>query len=95
MAENLKLGDRVRHRINGFTGIVTGLTSYLQQCRQVLVTPESLDKEGKIKEGHWYDEPWLDLVERGVHAPKAAVEAAGKRRSGAPDRPHPPARSSE
>lgn len=93
MAENLNLGDRVRHQINGFTGIVTGITSYLQQCRHILVTPETLDKDGKIKDAHWYDEPWLDLVAVGVHVPKAAVETAGRRLSGAPDREHPPARS--
>jgi len=92
MAENLHLGDRVKHRIHGDSGIVTGISEYLQQCRQILVTPEALDKDGKVKDGHWYDEPWLDLVKAGVHIPKAAVEVAGKRISGSPERPHPPGR---
>jgi hypothetical protein len=97
MAENLKLGDRVRHRVNGFEGIATGITEYLQQCRQILVTPEKLDKDGKVLDSHWYDEPWLDLVLAGVYRPKAAAEyvaPSGARFpvSGAPNRPHPPSR---
>lgn len=94
MANNLQLGDRVAHRIHGFSGIVTGITEYLQQCRQVLVTPEKLGKDGNPIGGKWYDEPWLDLVKRGVYLPKAAVEVQGKKRlrvSGAPDREHPEA----
>ena len=90
MAENgtVKLGDRARFQVNGFEGIVTGTSEYLQQCRQILITPEKLDN-GKQLDGHWYDEPWVDVIKVGVHSPRAVVESKKGRTSGAPDRSHP------
>lgn len=41
--------------ITGFTGVATGFCSYLTGCNQILLTPKT-DKEGKIKEGQWFDE---------------------------------------
>jgi len=61
----IKIGDRVRHRINGFEGIVTGTTEYINGCRQHLITPESLD-EGKVREGLWTDEQNITRLKAGV-----------------------------
>jgi hypothetical protein len=91
MAEEVKVkvGDRVKYRIDGFAGIATGITHYLFQCSQVHVAPEDLDKDGKAKAGRWIDEPWLDIVKAAVHAPRAAVTVRGRAVSGAPNREHP------
>jgi hypothetical protein len=62
----MRIGDRARHRINGFEGIVTGRTEYINGCIQYLVAPTTLDKEGKIMEGQWIDEQNLVLVEAQV-----------------------------
>jgi hypothetical protein len=85
----INLGDRVRYKINGFTGIVTGTCQYLYQCDQVYVKPERLDKDGQEQEGHWYDVPWVELIDARVHKPQGAVEVKGKRVNGAPGRDHP------
>lgn len=83
----IDLGDRVRYKINGFTGICDAYMEHLYQCRQVHIVPEELDKDGKRKEGEWADEPWVEILEKGVFKPLAKVEsAAGKAISGAPDR---------
>jgi hypothetical protein len=58
----MRIGDRVMHRINGFRGIVTGRTEYINGCIQLLVSPEKLDKDGKIMEGQWIDEQNLLIV---------------------------------
>jgi hypothetical protein len=72
------LGDRVRDRINGFEGIVTGRAEYLFGCRQVLVAPTVLGEHGKVPESCWLDEDRVALVEvEAVPIPATAVEAGG------------------
>ncbi len=58
----MKLGDRVRHKIHGFTGILTGRTEYLSGCVRIVVTSEKLDKDGEPPEGLWFDEDLVVLV---------------------------------
>lgn len=93
MRETVSLGDRVRSKLTGFQGVVVGKCQYIQQCDQVLVKPETLDKDGNIRKGEWLDEPWVEIIKRGVHKPTGTVEevVGGKRRriNGAPDREHP------
>lgn len=62
----IKLGDRVRNRINGQVGLATGRTEYMNGCRQFLLQPESLDKDGKALDGTWWDEQFLDVTETQV-----------------------------
>ena len=80
----MKIGDRVKHIINGFTGIATGRTEYMNGCRQFLVQPEKLDKEGKRIEGERYDEQFLKVETHGVFADPFAKATAP--RAGGPDR---------
>ena len=49
-----KLGTRVRDRITGFTGIVTGVCHYISGCNQALVVPP-VDDQGKRRESEWFD----------------------------------------
>jgi hypothetical protein len=57
----ISLGCRVTDTVNGFTGLVTGRLEYLNGCRQFLVKPEALDKDGKPQDGIWIDEQYLNL----------------------------------
>jgi len=57
----MQIGDRVTHRLNGFTGIITATTEYLNGCRQHLVQPEKLDPAGKIQDGAWIDEQYWEV----------------------------------
>lgn len=47
-------GYIVRDRITGFTGVVTSVSFDLYGCVQAWVTPQ-VDKDGKNREGGWYD----------------------------------------
>lgn len=83
----IQLGDRVRGKITGYTGICDAIMVHLYQCRQVHIMPEDLDRDGNVKKGEWVDEPWCEIVAPNVFAPLAAVEGfKGERVSGAPDR---------
>ena len=56
------LGSRVRHRITGFTGIVTGQTQWLNGCDRVFVESEEL-REGKPVGGVWLDTDSAETIE--------------------------------
>ena len=63
---SITLGDRVTDRVTTFSGLVTGRIEYINGCRQFLVKPESLDKDGKIMDGVWIDEQHLTVVAKAI-----------------------------
>lgn len=80
----VQIGDRVRHRVNGYQGIITGSTSYINGCRQHLVVPEGLDKDGAVRDGIWIDEQHLILINHAVFENPFATSALAT--AGGPDR---------
>ncbi|TAM96257.1 MAG: hypothetical protein EPN45_21200 [Rhizobiaceae bacterium] len=56
------LGSRVRDKITGFTGIVTGRCEYISGCNQALVAP-SAKEDGTLPDSHWVDEQRLDRLD--------------------------------
>lgn len=64
----LKLGDKVKDKITGFAGIITGEHKYLNGCLRMSVQPDKLDKEGKPLDAWIIDVEQLALVKEGVHA---------------------------
>ncbi len=74
----VELGDKVKDRINSFTGIVTGRAEYLYGCVHVLVAPVAIPADGKHPDGVWLDEERVEVIERGAMAkPGSAMERAG------------------
>lgn len=59
----LKLGDRVRDPITGYSGIAIAFTAWLGGCKRTTVQAEGLDKDGKPKETQTFDTSLLELVE--------------------------------
>ena len=57
----IQLGDTVREKISGFTGVVTGLVRYITGCDQALVAPRTLKEEGTRRESEWFDIQRLDV----------------------------------
>lgn len=57
----MQLGIRVKDKITGFTGIVTGTVDYLTGCSQALVAP-GLDDKGMIRDSVWLDIQRLERV---------------------------------
>jgi hypothetical protein len=61
-----ELGDRVRDKVSGFTGIVMARYEYLTGCVQYGVAPEKLSKDNKPDEWQQFDEGRMHVVKRGV-----------------------------
>jgi hypothetical protein len=55
------LGRKVKDRITGFNGVVTGYVKYLTGCNQCLVIPP-MGKENKKPDGEWFDEQRLEVL---------------------------------
>lgn len=74
MTEQIELGDKVKDRITGFCGVVTGRTTYISGCDQILVSPPVKD-DGSYVDGHWIDYDRLQVVNVG-HVPVSSVSSA-------------------
>lgn len=61
-----ELGQTLKCRITGFTGIATQRVEYINGCIQYCLKPK-IDKEGKIPDGHFIDSQQLEFVDEGVH----------------------------
>ena len=68
MSNIIELGDTVRDKISGFTGIVTAICDYLHACHRVQIQPDSLDENtGAPNKPAFFDAPQLDIVSKGTH----------------------------
>lgn len=89
-------GDRVKNRINGFVGIVTCRTEWLNGCRRYALAKEKLDKDGNPEnELPTYDEQDLELVKTNplnLPVPSPEINVTPSRRSLAGG-PYPPQRA--
>ena len=72
----VKLGDKVQDTVSGFEGVVIGVTLFLHGCTRMGVQPV-VDKDGKLLETQWFDEPQLKRI-------KAKAAAVGGRDKGGP-----------
>jgi hypothetical protein len=81
MKGEIKLGQKVRCRVTGFTGIVTAIASYAHMCNRVLVAPP-VDKDGDLPEEVQIDEPQLEVLEEPTFAiptlPKQRIRLGDK-----------------
>lgn len=78
-----ELGDRAQDQISRFVGVVVGTTDYIYGCRRIGLQREKTDKEGKITETQWFDEPQVRVLTRTVVKPVVLV-AANPNRTRAP-----------
>lgn len=59
------IGDKVRDRITGFEGVITGYVHYISGCDQVLVAPR-VKEDGSAISSQWFDDDRVDIVEAQV-----------------------------
>jgi hypothetical protein len=71
------LGDRVKEKITGFTGIVTCKAKYLTGCDRCIVSAEKLDKNADNLTEFWFDEPMLTVVKKGAKSIKVTNKTDG------------------
>ena len=88
MSHGIKLGYRVKHKLHGFTGIVTSVTQYLTGCDHAGVRPEQLDKDGKPVDAQWFDVNILEVIsDEAVIQPQTTTEDKPKKVGGPQDKP--------
>lgn len=63
-----KLGDKVRDKVTGFTGIMSVLSIYLTGCSRAGVQPK-IGEDGKVPEAMYFDLPMLEVLESEVVTP--------------------------
>lgn len=65
----IELGDKVKCRVTGFSGIVISKTVHLNGCDRFHVQP-ACGKDGKYPDGWNIDEHSLDIIKKGAGLPK-------------------------
>lgn len=76
MNEYENFGKRGRDKVTGFEGVITAITYYMYGCAQVLLIP-TVDKEGKKREGEWFDEGRIDIFEEIVKPESVKADKNG------------------
>lgn len=62
----IKLGDKARDIVTGFTGVCTTRSEYISGCTRVSLQPP-VGEDGKIPDPGHFDEPMCEvIVEQGV-----------------------------
>lgn len=89
----VQLGDKVRDPVTGFEGIAIGLTEWLHGCTTVSVRPQTLKKDGDLKDSVSFDEPQLEIVKAKAVISKEDLTPDEVTRTGGPrDEPQRPRR---
>ena len=72
----VQLGNKVRDKVTGFTGIAIGRTDYLFGCRQYGVAP-AVGDDGKLNNVCWFDVGRLEVVDTGVSPASVQTDDPG------------------
>ena len=63
-----QLGDRVKDKVTGFTGIIVSHAKHLAGCDRMYLEP-AVGEDNKTPDGRWVDIDMLDIVEAGAVKP--------------------------
>lgn len=83
------LGKTAKDKITGFVGVVASVSFDLYGCVQAVLTPP-VDKDGKTRDGHWFDVHRLEVTDQArtmplpKYAPPAAFEYGPAEKPGRP-----------
>ena len=80
-SEEIELGDTAKDDVTGFQGAVVAITRWLHGCDRIVLQPQSLDKDGKVRESQVFDRNQMSLVKKNVvavTAPKPLAEVQEK-----------------
>lgn len=73
----IKLGDRIRDTISGFSGVAAAHTYFLNGCERWLIEPEHI-REGKVLDSVWFDAQQVDLfIPKAEPVPASAIRTGG------------------
>lgn len=82
------LGRKGKDVVTGFSGIVSSLSFDLYGCVQAVLTPE-VDKEGKPKDGHWFDITRINITDKNpvMRLPDFAAGYVAEGKKGCAEKP--------
>jgi hypothetical protein len=72
----IKLGDRCKDKVSGFTGICTASIEYLHGCTRITISPETVT-DGKLGDSFTFDEPQCELIEAKAYKIPEMVRPGG------------------
>lgn len=55
------MGKKAKDRLTGFEGVITGVSQFMTGCDQFHLQ-HGCSEDGKLGEGHWFDEQRLELL---------------------------------
>ena len=58
------LGDEVKDKVSGFSGVVTSITEYLNGCRRIGIQPPVKADDGKLPDAFLIDEVQLEVIKK-------------------------------
>ena len=79
----IKLGDKVKDKITGFTGIVVAVTKWLNGCNTIGVQIIKL-KDGLPQEKQFIDENQLEVIRPKVKIIKPIINEDDEEKTGGP-----------
>lgn len=62
----LDLGLKVKDKITGFTGIITGRIQHITGCDQYCINPQRIKDDGEPSKSCWFDEGRLEILGKGI-----------------------------
>lgn len=74
--DGIELGDLVRDKITGFTGIVECISEWLNNCRRITVKSQAL-KDGVPQDNHTFDAPQIVVLKKGYFDNISEAEKTG------------------
>lgn len=88
MSLKFKLGNTLRDKVTGVTGMTTGYLTYYNGCRQWNIHPKVGD-DGKQQDALYYDEQQLEFVDDGIAAGATNIDQndSDAKRGGSPSSP--------
>ncbi len=69
-------GKRAKDKITGFEGTITAKCYHMYGCAQYLLMP-TIDKDGKKREGEWFDEGRIEVFEQAINVSDVMAEKNG------------------
>lgn len=71
-----RFGKKGRDKVTQFEGTITAKCSYMYGCDQLLLTP-TIDNDGKKRDGEWFDEGRVEVLETIIDPINVKVEKNG------------------
>jgi len=58
----IELGQEVRDKVTGFSGIASGKSEYLSGCTHICIQPKVKRGNKELPEPQWFDEPMVEVI---------------------------------